>query len=631
MLVKDIATLIDALPVVGSPGSPAVPGHWEAYTVATPTYQNVCYMESGSNVAGKDGNVVCYMVSKTVEQTLYRYVPGSPAVPATPGHGLLTHQTFNLGWNSGARSVQSLAGDGFAVFSATVQSAGIVVGFCARQVDDGYATLQHAFMFAHGIAYVYENGAQQARLGAFAAADTFRVQRLNGQVTYYQNDTRVYTSQQPSAGPVFVAASLYAGGDTLTDARLNTLASPRATLDVAVALRLAPAATALLPVDVQLAAPTRQNGVADGHATFAVRAHLTGLAGKGVAAQARLAVAATLAAAPASGAAVALRPLTGLTGNRPYGMSAAALAPLTVFGGAGQAAPPYALGLGVLPFLTGAAGGMSGSIGGSHTALAALGGLTSDHNYATAGAALAPLAVVSGSPGRLVAFIGPQAGARDAVAASLVWTLALDASADLASLVSAADRVLATLSAAAAATGDWTVQQVLTGLLQSHGLLINGLNLNGTVYDGWVMNMNSHAYTRYENYHFNSFACVNGQYLAAADDGLYLLDGNDDAGDPINASILLGKSDYRSPYKKRLPNAYFGIQGDGQMVLRVWHDTDTPQTFVFRPGNTLSGRRVKLAHGLESRYWQLQLANADGSDFSLDSIELLPVVLSRRI
>lgn len=179
--------------------------------------------------------------------------------------------------------------------------------------------------------------------------------------------------------------------------------------------------------------------------------------------------------------------------------------------------------------------------------------------------------------------------------------------------------------------GSLTAQLDVNASALSHALFIAGIDIDGTVYDGWVMNLNTEAYSRYEGWQFNSFAKVAGQYMAAAADGLYVLDGDDDHGDPINASILLGKTDYRSPYKKRLPNAYFGIAGDGQMVLRIFHDADTPQTFVFSPKATLSGSRVKLAHGLESRYWQLQLANRDGADFTLDSIELLPVTLSRRI
>jgi len=41
-------------------------------------------------------------------------------------------------------------------------------------------------------------------------------------------------------------------------------------------------------------------------------------------------------------------------------------------------------------------------------------------------------------------------------------------------------------------------------------------------------------------------------------------------------------------------------------------------------------RRVPIGRGPKSTYWQFELANEEGSDFSMNSILLYPQVLNRR-
>lgn len=183
----------------------------------------------------------------------------------------------------------------------------------------------------------------------------------------------------------------------------------------------------------------------------------------------------------------------------------------------------------------------------------------------------------------------------------------------------------------------------LTAAQAAHALIADGvqflatLALDDGVYLAWVMNAESHAFTGYSNYPFNSFATINGKTYGAKADGIYLLEGDDDAGAAIDAFVRGGLSDFGSSKFKRMPSMYLGYTTDGRMLMKVtvvdddgvreehWYGLED------RPAGALREGRVKLGRGLKSTYWGFELANVDGADFALDSISWYPVVLDRRL
>lgn len=164
-----------------------------------------------------------------------------------------------------------------------------------------------------------------------------------------------------------------------------------------------------------------------------------------------------------------------------------------------------------------------------------------------------------------------------------------------------------------------------------------GFKLGDDAFTGWVMNTEgSRPISEYTEYPFNSFCELGGEYYGAAEDGLYRLDGADDAGSPIAASITTMMTDFNSTNMKRVPTAYVGYTADGTMVLRVravsggelrehWF------TATHRTANAPREQVIKLGRGIRSRYWQFELANMDGADFEIDKLELYPVYLNRRV
>jgi len=155
---------------------------------------------------------------------------------------------------------------------------------------------------------------------------------------------------------------------------------------------------------------------------------------------------------------------------------------------------------------------------------------------------------------------------------------------------------------------------------------------------GWVLNTEgSMPISEYSNYTFNSMAYSPDEMLGCNDNGLYILDGDTDAGTDIDAHITSLMLDFDTTRLKRMSAAYIGYTSTGQLLLKVrseeqgvyaerWYEAreDTAQPAP-------SQNRMKIGKGLRSRYWTFELTNVAGSDFELDKVELYPIVLDRRI
>lgn len=123
----------------------------------------------------------------------------------------------NLGWDAGARSVQTQSGDCVASFAPTPNSVGVIVGFNTINRDAGVADIKYGIYFrkAAGVQLfsAIEAGAQVGASGTYTAADKFQITRNTSVVQYWKNGVVFYTSAVLSTGIVFLDTSLYAAGD----------------------------------------------------------------------------------------------------------------------------------------------------------------------------------------------------------------------------------------------------------------------------------------------------------------------------------------------------------------------------------------------------------------------------------
>lgn len=183
------------------------------------------------------------------------------------------------------------------------------------------------------------------------------------------------------------------------------------------------------------------------------------------------------------------------------------------------------------------------------------------------------------------------------------------------------------------------VQITPTQLLHAiyHGTVVEGMNFAFGVMepDGsittWAINTRTGAVTEYTNFDFNSFARFGNHYLAASPSGLYMLDGDNDAGTPIISDILGGFLELTGTHFTQLKAAYIGLRArDGSEFILKLIRPDGREAAYRVVGRDMRTSRVDIGKGFRSRFFAYELIST-GVDFDLTSIEFLPIQSVRRI
>ncbi|GEM_PF-3991552 len=184
--------------------------------------------------------------------------------------------------------------------------------------------------------------------------------------------------------------------------------------------------------------------------------------------------------------------------------------------------------------------------------------------------------------------------------------------------------------------GPLTRADLFTLIRDGLGVLAT-FHLPDGVHTAWVLHAETQAFTSYTNFPFNSFARFGDRYFGCSDTGIYLLEGPDDAGVPIEARVRLGLEDYGTSALKGAESMYLGYRADGGMLLKVIVTNDAGDleehwyALESRPAQEITYGRAKIGRGLRSAYWGFEIANVAGADFSLDGFRWLPLVKDRRI
>ena len=145
-------------------------------------------------------------------------------------------------------------------------------------------------------------------------------------------------------------------------------------------------------------------------------------------------------------------------------------------------------------------------------------------------------------------------------------------------------------------------------------------------------NLEVRATTQFKNYAFNSMVNFAGRKLAASDQGLFDLGGDDDNGTPIDAHFELIATDFGIPNPKRLRFLYFGFDASSDLEVAVKTDDGDERAYDITANKTGQQRsRVPVGRDGRGRYWSLILRNKAGCDFAIDSIYVMPVVGSHGI
>jgi hypothetical protein len=153
---------------------------------------------------------------------------------------------------------------------------------------------------------------------------------------------------------------------------------------------------------------------------------------------------------------------------------------------------------------------------------------------------------------------------------------------------------------------------------------------------GFAMNLFHFGVTEYGNYPFNSFCDYHdmGVYIGTSEQGIFLLDGDDDNGVKINAAIQTGTEDLWKDVIKRLREGFAVIRG-GPLRLQIVLDEGRLAPVIrdlLSVRDVIHEERIKFPRGLKNRFDSFIWSNLDGSDFDLESFRVMvdPITHKKR-
>lgn len=140
--------------------------------------------------------------------------------------------------------------------------------------------------------------------------------------------------------------------------------------------------------------------------------------------------------------------------------------------------------------------------------------------------------------------------------------------------------------------------------------------------------------SQWANYNFNSMVRIGDVHVGANDEGLYKLDsGNSDDVQDIDAFFELAMSDWGIAHQKRIRYFYIGCECNGDLMVLVKNDDGYFKAYDVQPNHTPNQQhsiKVPGSRDGKGRYWTVRIENVNGSDFSIDQIEVMPVILARK-
>lgn len=612
----------------GSPGSPYVPAQ-PARTVVEPV--TVCGFSDPVSVVGG----VTYMTSGfptydcvTENQLVYYPATGAvAAVPYSPPTAAQTIVSLNQGWNSYARTIETLDLGTYIAFTVKPGTQGALMALGPAGMEGvAISNFSHGVMVDTSGIYVFESGAVAAQLASTNDGSEIRITRMaDGRIAYSAGGIAVISTATVSTfETLYVYGMLYSAYDEVSSTTFAALAAGVSETTVVMA--------GAGDLKVSINGPAV---VMAGYGDFTTRletgATMSGAGGLVVALDGGGSGSVSMLAMLAHG---------GDSVSELVGYGYAALPRFTASGSEAAFVPAQpTVGYVNLPFLTAWGEGIDIEIGSGSVSLPLFVAQASEGEYGIGNASL-PLFVAAGYAGfladdEMMLFSTGIASTTHAAAIDLV--LVLNSAGELASSFSMTRAKALELLSVLQQSDSFAMLGVygyslLSGL---HGLSLETLSVNSRpdLHDGgavWVVNLDTSASAQYAHYGFNSFFRRGDSYYGVANDGIYKLEGANDAGNPIEALIEFANTNLGSTQAKRMSDVYLAASGNS-LVLKVVTQAGTNYYTARWGGAGMQNQRVHPGKGLQSVYWQFGVANQNGSDFELAGLEFLPIVTQRRV
>jgi len=151
----------------------------------------------------------------------------------------------------------------------------------------------------------------------------------------------------------------------------------------------------------------------------------------------------------------------------------------------------------------------------------------------------------------------------------------------------------------------------------------------------WVLNTKKGPLTEYgPEWAMNSYTFFNGKVLGCTSGGIVEIGVQDvDNTTAITARFRTGQDGFESSFHKRLPRIYVSGDFAGDMTFRTITAEGGTRSYLLGWNNAtgIVQRRVPVGKGPKSRWWQTEVENVAGADFSVNDVLLYPVKLRRRV
>ena len=147
-----------------------------------------------------------------------------------------------------------------------------------------------------------------------------------------------------------------------------------------------------------------------------------------------------------------------------------------------------------------------------------------------------------------------------------------------------------------------------------------------------LLNTHTFAASQFFNHSANSAAMFGGELLFATDEGLFESGGDNDGTIlidevetpvPIDAHIMLPVSNFGYQGQKSPRSMLLGGKFDGQMQVSITDEKGVTRDYVSPEMENEDGTKLALRTDQRSRYFTTKISNVGGSDFSLESADLV--------
>lgn len=145
----------------------------------------------------------------------------------------------------------------------------------------------------------------------------------------------------------------------------------------------------------------------------------------------------------------------------------------------------------------------------------------------------------------------------------------------------------------------------------------------------YASNLASGGVARYQGFDFQGFARVGLDAYAYRADGVYRIGADGDDGRALQALVDFGTEDFGTSQLKRGDTLYLGLATDGEVVAQLSVDGD--RDYTYRVQGQAPTLRAELGRGLTSKLWQLRLQVTDATEVDLDGVEWIVATSARKL